>query len=292
MIESWKTSTAAGMDDALLVDQVETVRRHPWWHARARLVETLLRALQADTLGTILDAGCGWGVTLEHLERRGFQVAGLDTSLAMLRRLDRPARRLIFADLMRGAPTGETFDTVLALDVIEHIDDDVQAIGRLAALISPGGRLIVSVPALPELFSEFDQVQGHRRRYLADGLQKVLMRNNLIVERLFYWGAWLVPLLKRQRSKARSRAGDSAAEAYSRYLELPPACVLPLLRLAFAIDTRQALLGRLRTGTSVFAVAAKPQGLVVSASESPKIASKSACAIRECPAALGWHQSR
>ena len=55
--------------------------------------------------------------------------------------------------------------------MIEHLDDDAAALASLGRLVRPGGTLIVSVPALPELFSEFDQVQGHRRRYQPDDLR-------------------------------------------------------------------------------------------------------------------------
>ena len=60
---------------------------------------------------------------------------------------------------------------MLALDVIEHIDDDRAAVARLGSLARPGGIVIVSVPALPELFTEFDRIQGHRRRYLPETLR-------------------------------------------------------------------------------------------------------------------------
>ena len=60
---------------------------------------------------------------------------------------------------------------MLALDVIEHIDDDRDAVSKLGQLARPGGVVIVSVPALPEFFTEFDEIQGHRRRYLPETLQ-------------------------------------------------------------------------------------------------------------------------
>ena len=117
----------------------------------------------------VLDAGCGWGVTLAMLERRGYRAVGLDVSQRTLAQLDRerPGRELIEADLSRPIPAAvEPFDAVLALDVIEHLDDDRAVVERLGRLARPsGGLVVVSVPARPELFSEFDRIQGHRRRY-------------------------------------------------------------------------------------------------------------------------------
>jgi hypothetical protein len=57
---------------------------------------------------------------------------------------------------------------------------------QLSGLVNPGGRLILSVPAIPELYSEFDEIQGHRRRYTADSLKNCLEQAGLIVEDIFW----------------------------------------------------------------------------------------------------------
>ena len=111
------------------------------------------------------------------------------------------------------------------------------------------------MPALPELFTEFDAIQGHRRRYLPETLRAAFAGPGLDVERIFWWGRWLVPMLRRHRLRPRSRPGETPAEIYRRYLELPP-WPLPLAaRLAFLAEQPLALRGSLRSGTSLFAVA-------------------------------------
>ncbi len=157
-------------------------------------------------------------------------------------------------------PTWEPFDAALALDVIEHIDDDRSALARLAQLVRPGGWVVVSVPALPDLFTEFDQIQGHRRRYLPTTLDAAFADTGLILDRWFWWGSWLVPLLRRSRGQNRSRAqpGDTPEQTYARYLQLPHWPAPLVFRAAFALEHHQALAGSLRTGTSLFAVARKP----------------------------------
>jgi 2-polyprenyl-3-methyl-5-hydroxy-6-metoxy-1,4-benzoquinol methylase len=149
------------MDEEILVSLREIVSRHPWWSARAHLVVALLGRLGILPPANILEAGCGWGTNLAVLEAAGYKVTGLDVSRRMLEKLDRWDRKLIEADLSKPLPAGSpTYDCVLALDVIEHIDDDRQAVRQLGRLVKPGGRLLLSVPALPELFSEFDEIQG------------------------------------------------------------------------------------------------------------------------------------
>ena len=260
MITSWSEGIAdEHMDEGILLELGAIVRRHPWWRARANLTERLLDRLGVRPPARVLDAGCGWGVTLAMLERTGYRTAGLDVSRRTLAQLARenPARELIEADLSRPIPDAvEPFDAVLALDVIEHLDDDRAAVERLGRLARPnGGLVVVSVPALPDLFSEFDRIQGHRRRYDPPRLHAAFTNTGLIVDRLFWWGAWMVPILRRRRTQPRPAVSETPAEAYRRYLRIPPWPGPALLRLAHALEQPWALAQRLSTGTSLFAVA-------------------------------------
>jgi SAM-dependent methyltransferase len=260
MIDKWSEGVADdNMSEDILVDLAAVIDRHPWWQARSELVQKLLARLGVRPPARVLDAGCGWGTTLKALEEHGYRVVGADVSRRALERLDRPGRQLVEADLTRPVPERSgTFDAVLALDVIEHLDDDRAAIAQIARLVRPGGVAVLSVPALPEMYTEFDAVQGHRRRYLPETLRAAFDGSGLHVERLFWWGRWLLPVLKQQRRRTLARAGESPAEAYRRYLRLPPWPLPLLFRLAFALERDRALACRLRTGTSVFAVARRP----------------------------------
>src|SRR5262249_16939238 len=142
----------------------------------------------------------------------------------------------------------DPFDAVLALDVIEHLNDDRAAIRRLASLAVPGGLVIVSVPALPELFSEFDAIQGHRRRYLPETLRAGFEGSGLDVLAIRWWCGLMVPLLKRQRSRSRALTGDTPAQTYRRYLSLPRWPVSSALRFAFALEGAKAGRGWGRVG--------------------------------------------
>ncbi len=180
------------MDDSILADLAGTVRRHPWWTARASLTLALLEREGVKPPSRVLDAGCGWGVTLDALERRGYRAAGLDLSRRALEQIDRPDRVLFEADLTRdldAALDGQPFDAVLALDVLEHLDDDRDALARIAGLVPIGGCVLISVPALPALFSEFDAVQGHRRRYTPETLCKAFDGTGLNLQSIRWWGS-------------------------------------------------------------------------------------------------------
>ena len=265
MIERWSSGLAdANMAQAILVDLEPMVRRHPWWQARARLTLDLLGRVGINPPSRVIDVGCGWGTTLLALERRGYAATGADISHQTLDRLDRPDRTLVEIDLAAPWTPPDNFlpfDAALALDVIEHIDDDCAAVAALGQFVRPGGVVIVSVPALPDLFNEFDQIQGHRRRYLPKTLQAAFAGSGLILDRWFWWGSWMVPLLRQTRGKNRSRPGDTPEATYARYLKLPPWPAPLIFRAAFALEHHQALAGRLGQGTSLFAVARKPRGI-------------------------------
>jgi SAM-dependent methyltransferase len=264
MITTWSHGEPDGfMPEAILTDLSALIKRHPWWQARSRLVVSLLNRNAISPPARVLDAGCGWGVTLEALEEHGYRASGLDVSRQALERLNQPGRQLFEADLT--CPLGPaalnhaTFDAVLALDVIEHLDDDGAALNSLGRLVRPGGLMIVSVPALPELFSEFDQVQGHRRRYQPDDLRGAFDRSGLMIERLYWWGSWLVPLFQARRHRSSRRTGQPPEEIYRQHLRLPPWPLPALFRAAFAWEERRALRGTTNRGTSLVAVARRPR---------------------------------
>lgn len=259
MIARWSTGVAdANMAEEILVDLGGVIRSHPWWRARTALTLELLARLGVAPPSRVLDAGCGWGTTLEGLERAGYRVVGADISKSALLELERPGRELVELDLNCPLPEGvEPFDAVLALDVIEHLDDDRSAVARLGELARPGGLVVVSVPALPDLYTEFDAIQGHRRRYLPDRLHDAFDETGLVIERVFWWGSWMVPLLRASRGKPRSRPGESPGEVYRKYLALPPWPAPLIFRAAFAVEQARAIDGKLRVGTSLFAVARK-----------------------------------
>src|SRR5262249_37081273 len=98
-----------------------------------------------------------------------------------------------------------------------------------------------------------------RRRYTPETLSAAFEGGGLAVDRLFWWGAWMVPLLRRRLGRSlRARPDEPASETYARYLRLPPRPWPWLLRLAFSLEPKPALAGRLPVGTSLFAAAGGP----------------------------------
>jgi SAM-dependent methyltransferase len=80
------------------------------------------------------------------------------------------------------------FDLVCALDIIEHVDDDVSALAELVRVARPGATMLISVPLHPELWNGFDDFVGHRRRYRPEALDALLERQGLEIERSAVYG--------------------------------------------------------------------------------------------------------
>lgn len=86
-------------------------------------------------------------------------------------------------------PFGEAkFDLVCALDVIEHVDDDDDALAELSRVTRPGGIVLISIPLHPSRWTAFDELVGHRRRYEPSALLGKLSRCKLLVERSAVFG--------------------------------------------------------------------------------------------------------
>jgi SAM-dependent methyltransferase len=83
----------------------------------------------------------------------------------------------------------EAFDTVFALNVVEHIEDDCLAIANCKKMLKPGGNLIILVPAYQTLYNQFDKELYHYKRYLSKEIVSLFNSNNLITLKSFYFNA-------------------------------------------------------------------------------------------------------
>lgn len=138
----------------------------------------------------------------------------------------------------------DEFTSAVAINVLEHIEDDLGAVRSMAELVEPGGRIVLFVPAFPIAMSRFDREVGHYRRYKRDALADLLRRAGLTDVRAHYVNlpgliAWI--LLMRL---CRQRPGEGFA---LRVFE----ALVPLLR---RIEDRW----RPPFGQSVFAVGTVP----------------------------------
>jgi SAM-dependent methyltransferase len=91
----------------------------------------------------------------------------------------------------------DRLDTIVALNVVEHIQDDIGALATMRSMLAPGGRIVILVPAIQAIYGEMDRELGHCRRYGKQSLGAAFHEAGLRVDRMFWWnrvgvaGWWL-----------------------------------------------------------------------------------------------------
>ena len=136
----------------------------------------------------VLEIGAGIGNMSVHLMPRPVYWA-TDVNPHYLEKLcslrsTRPYMRVAYADAADFAtyPSGQEFDTVICLNVVEHIPDDVGTLRNVWDALEDGGRAIILVPFGPKLYGSLDEVLGHCRRYTEEQLIEVAQRAGFRVE--------------------------------------------------------------------------------------------------------------
>jgi SAM-dependent methyltransferase len=180
------------MDSAYGCIYEDLYRRHWWFRARERILVSVLKRLALPQPADILDVGCGNGLFFDELARFG-SVRGIEVD----RSLVPPDSR--YRDRMFDRPLGDPqyaamqFDLITALDVIEHIEDDGQAVADMLSMLRPGGKLVVTVPASMSLWDHHDVINMHYRRYTAESLRRLLTSRGRVLELRHLFHALFLP---------------------------------------------------------------------------------------------------
>lgn len=124
---------------------------------------------------SILDFGCNYGHSVQLLQRLGYRAQGVDISEVAIQYGKSIGIQNIFL-LDEKKNNQETFDVVIALDVIEHIQDDERALKEISEMVKPGGLIVVAVPAYMFLWGVQDEVAHHFRRYTMSQLVSLSKR--------------------------------------------------------------------------------------------------------------------
>lgn len=191
-----------------LKESLETLHTHANDFRRRALQQILPPLIPGQQ---ILDVGCGLGFMTNVLACQGRAVVAVDIfyeyvtfTVKRTSGAPQPARGVTFGgDVLPFAD--QSFETIICLDVIEHVEDDRRLLAEFERLLHPHGTLVVTVPALPLLYGQRDKALGHYRRYNKPQLHQRLSEHGFQIDRLGYWnmlgvGPYFVAerLLKRQ----------------------------------------------------------------------------------------------
>jgi SAM-dependent methyltransferase len=179
------------METRLYKQQAGLEDRHWWYAGRRAILETFLRrAIGTNPNVAVTTIGCGTGAELEFLSQFG-SVQGVDLSPEAVEYCRRRGYEIRQASATDTGLPAQSADLVTAFDLLEHVDDDRAAIREFRRLLRPGGHCLVTVPAIPSLWSPADDMLHHRRRYTPAQLQTRFEEAGFVIERLTFFNLLL-----------------------------------------------------------------------------------------------------
>jgi SAM-dependent methyltransferase len=188
---------------------------HFWHRSRNEFIAMRLRRLGVTAGQRFLDLGCGGGCVSAHLSSLGIAVVGVDGHRDLLTQAAARAPEATFwlHDLARGVDDlpQEPFDAAGLFDVVEHLESPVRALEAACSRVVSRGLVVGTVPAMMSLWSRADEQAGHRTRYDAVRLRRLIeaVRGCEVVEVEPFHRA-LVPLLWVRRRVVARRQGVAA----------------------------------------------------------------------------------
>jgi SAM-dependent methyltransferase len=183
------------MEDLLYQEMGALQFSHWWYRARRQILASEISRMGLPAKASILEAGCGPGGNLAMLAQFG-DVAAIEPYLPA----KHVAEALHIADVRSAGlpgilPFDQKFDLVVALDVIEHVEQDAAGIQSLRAALKPEAQLLITVPAYQWLWSEHDVRNHHFRRYTRSSLRALVEDAGFAVQRASYFNSHLFPII-------------------------------------------------------------------------------------------------
>ena len=229
-----------------------------WWFlGRQGIINRLLKQYNVPHDARIIDVGCASGALMQHLRKQGYtRLTGVDISKTAIDRVKK--RGFHDAHVMDAAAPQlpeETFDVVIASNILEHIEDEAQALSHWHTLLKPNGLLMVFVPAYQFLWSGHDIVNQHYRRYTRGQLLHGIKEAGFRVSRSSYWNfcilfpSLLIALIRRIDGKGQHTVSDA--------LHTPPGLLNTLAWDLLSMENKLLRFINYPCGVSVLVVARK-----------------------------------
>ena len=175
------------------------LEQHFWMLWRLNVILRHLRQLKIDDITMLkgFDIGCGHGAFQRQLHSAlSWSIDGCDLNKnAIALNVGHNGNGYLYDIFEFQENLKEKYDLIFLLDVIEHVPDPIGFLKASRFYLKNGGYIIINVPAGPSLYSKYDVIAGHIRRYTKDSLNSEIAAAGLAANKILYWGLSLVPLL-------------------------------------------------------------------------------------------------
>lgn len=177
------------MDTGTYAVEARVEETHWWFAGRRALFGREIGRLNLPSGAKVIDIGTGTGSNLRLLRDIGFcNVLGLDASDDAIRLCTAKGLGPVEHGSICSLPIADaSHDLVLATDVIEHVDDDLQALREVNRVLAPDGFLLLTVPTFSSLWGLQDEVAHHKRRYRMGPLLRLIDAAGLVPVRAYYF---------------------------------------------------------------------------------------------------------
>jgi SAM-dependent methyltransferase len=243
---------------------IEATRRaeqdHFWFRGFRRFVRPFVaKAVEGLTDPVLLDCGCGTGVNLAWLGELA-HVTGIDLTWSGLQIARARGAYTVARATITGLPFPDaSFDAVTSFDVLSVLDEARadQAIAEMRRVLRPGGAAVINTAALELLRGNHSVLAEEVHRYSRAELKSKLERHNLVVERLTYTNASLVPLLLPLRAIQRA-VGLAPPEKAGWEITVPARPVNAALTILLDLEARIVSRIDMPVGSSLLGLIRKP----------------------------------
>jgi hypothetical protein len=210
------------------------VENHWWNLVRNRFIHRMLRAIDPP-MPAVIEIGCGRGVVVGYLREKDVDCSGVE--LAAVEPMRDAARHVRTGISAFDLPAAERarYEVVLLLDVLEHLPEPREFLAQVLEHFPNARKLIITVPARPELWSNYDEHYGHFLRYTIKQLEQMMIGLRLRPEsagyffHALYLPAWLLAKFKRDRATevVAPQGWKRLAHRFIAFLLMMDAALLP-----------------------------------------------------------------
>jgi SAM-dependent methyltransferase len=172
----------------------ELFEKHWWWRARTEFIlKTLRRLKPPNGWKEILDVGCGDGLFFPRLREFG-EVEGIEPSTALVNPSNPDSRFIYLCTFDSNFRPGKRYSLILMLDVLEHLENPLEALRHARNLLQADGMLVMTVPAFKAIWTNHDVINHHFTRYTKSRLRRLSSEAGLRIFEDRYLYHWTYPV--------------------------------------------------------------------------------------------------